>query len=240
MGMLTYGVIVKDEQEYLEQLIPHLLQHKHPTHTVRVLIDVEQTPKGIIEYLSSQPEVIVDEYLFQRDFAAMRNFFLERCDTEWMFQIDCDEIPNPVLMGMLHEFISKAPPTVEVISNPRINTYADMTSEYQTELYLEVEQNEQGWYHWPDYQYRIVRCASSCLWEGVVHEGLKYAGECIHLMAHEDFSLLHHKGLEKQKRQSEFYETFDEHNELADFLLQRRKNFKTQLEQIRKRFYGDE
>ena len=143
-------------------------------------------------------------------------------------------------MGMLHEFISKAPPTVEVISNPRINTYADMTSEYQTELYLEVEQNEQGWYHWPDYQYRIVRCASSCLWEGVVHEGLKYAGECIHLMAHEDFSLLHHKGLEKQKRQSEFYETFDEHNELADFLLQRRKNFKTQMEQMRKRFYGDE
>ena len=37
-----------------------------------------------------------------------------------------------------------------------------------------------------------------------------------------------------------FYETFDEHNELADFLLQRRKNFKEQLEQMRKRFYGDE
>ena len=238
--MLTYGVIVKDEQDYLESLIPHLLEHKHPEHQVRVLVDTEQTPQAIITYLDDYPEVIVDEYRFQRDFAAMRNFFLERCETEWMFQIDCDEIPNPVLMSMIHEFLCGLDDTVEVVSNPRINTFSDMTHEYEQELYLELERNENGWYHWPDYQYRIVRCASSCQWDGVVHEGLQYSGECVHLQQHEDFSLLHHKGLEKQKRQTVFYETFDEHNELADFLLQRRKNFKEQLEQMRKRFYGDE
>ena len=58
--MLTYGVIVKDEQEYLEQLIPHLLQHKHPTHTVRVLVDVEQTPKGIIDRHATFDEYMTD------------------------------------------------------------------------------------------------------------------------------------------------------------------------------------
>ena len=37
--------------------------------------------------------------------------------------------------------------TVEVVSNPRINTFSDMTHEYEQDLHLELERNENGWYH---------------------------------------------------------------------------------------------
>ena len=87
------------------------------------MVDTEQTPQAIITYLDDYPEVIVDEYRFQRDFAAMRNFFLERCETEWMFQIDCDEIPNPKLMGMIHETLSGLDDTVDKSENQYLFRY---------------------------------------------------------------------------------------------------------------------
>lgn len=234
--MLTYGILVKDELDYLQKLLPSILEYKHSDDKVIVLIDEIKTPRALQDYLTQFPSVRVESYLFQRDFSAMRNHLKGLCETEWMFQIDCDEIPHKKLTSNLHQFLQDCDVNVDAVSVPRINTYEGMTEEFIEENYLNAVKNDEDWYFWPDYQARICRCKDKINWKGDIHEGLTGFNELISLVAEEENALLHHKSLSRQKSQTEFYRTFENHLKLERQLIDGRKKFQNELETIRKRF----
>jgi len=234
--MLTYGVLVKDELDYLQQLLPRLLDNKHEAHNIMVLVDEVKTPDSVLDYLLNFPEVRVESFLFQRDFSAMRNYFKELCETEWMFQIDCDELPSIHLMESLNNILLDIDDVVDAIALPRINTYEGLTDEYIEEEYLQVVRNDRDWYFWPDYQYRLCRCVKAVEWKGDIHETLTGFRDTLQMPQEEHYAILHHKTFSRQQSQTEFYRTFENHVKLETTLKENRKTFSKQLEAMRQRF----
>jgi hypothetical protein len=59
----------------------------------------------------------------------------------------------------------------------------------------------------PDYQTRIYRRVSDIVWVGKVHERIVGYNTLSILPAEEEYSLYHHKNIERQRKQNSFYET---------------------------------
>jgi hypothetical protein len=57
----------------------------------------------------------------------------------------------------------------------------------------------------PDYQTRIYRRTSEIEWTGKVHEKIIGYNTASIIPANEEYSLYHHKKIERQKKQNEFY-----------------------------------
>ncbi len=234
--MLTYGILVKDELDYLQQLLPRLIENKHKADKIMVLVDEVKTPDEVLNYLSDFSQVRVEAFRFQRDFSAMRNYFKELCETQWMFQIDCDELPSIHLIRSLNDILLHIGNEVDAIALPRINTYEGLTEEYIEEEYLQVVRNDRDWYFWPDYQYRLCRCVKAVAWKGDIHETLTGFRDTLLLPQEEDYAILHHKTFSRQQSQTEFYRTFENHVKLETTLKEKRKHFSKQLEALRERF----
>ena len=67
--------------------------------------------------------------------------------------------------------------------------------------------NEKGWINFPDYQGRIWRNRPNIMWEKPVHEQLTGYKEHTFLPQEEAFCFYHHKEIDKQEKQNEFYST---------------------------------
>jgi len=67
--------------------------------------------------------------------------------------------------------------------------------------------SDKGWINWPDYQTRIYRRTSEIEWEGKVHETIKGYNTLSILPAEEEYCIYHHKKIERQEKQNEYYDT---------------------------------
>ena len=66
--------------------------------------------------------------------------------------------------------------------------------------------NENGWVNWPDYQWRIYKNSDDIKWVNKVHEKLEGYKTLSHLPQDSEWCLLHHKTIEKQEKQNNYYE----------------------------------
>ena len=122
---------------------------------------------------------------------------------DYIFQIDADEVPNEFLLDNLHEILESN--AVDLIYLPRVNTVEDLTDEHIQKWRWNV--NEKGWVNWPDYQTRIYRNTEDVTWMNKVHERITGYDTFSNFPAEEQWSLYHHKQIERQEKQNEFYET---------------------------------
>ena len=67
--------------------------------------------------------------------------------------------------------------------------------------------NEKGWVNFQDYQGRIWRNRQNIRWTKPVHEVLEGYKEHTFLPQDEQFCFYHHKVIERQEKQNEFYST---------------------------------
>ena len=95
-------------------------------------------------------------------------------------------------------------PDVDLIFVPRINTVQGLTDEHINKWGWRV--NEKGWVNYPDAQGRIYKKGMS--WYGKVHErilgGQKFSSLPID---DDDYCIQHHKTIERQEKQNNFYQT---------------------------------
>ena len=120
-----------------------------------------------------------------------------------MKQIDADEIPHEVLMDNIHGILETN--DVDVILVPRVNTVEGLTQEHIQKWGWRVD--EKGWVNFPDPQWRIYKNNGVIRWENKVHEKLVGYDTISNLPWTEELSLYHPKGIERQERQNEYYET---------------------------------
>lgn len=98
----------------------------------------------------------VVERQFQDHFADQRNFGLDQITTDWVFELDADEIPSTPLLAGLRFIVANAElASVGCVGVARLNFLDDIL----------VPGPGCGGL---DYQYRIHR--RTCHWRGVVHE----------------------------------------------------------------------
>ena len=94
---------------------------------------------------------------------------------------------------------------VDVILVPRVNLVDGLTDEYIKKWNWIVD--DKGRVNWPDPQWRLYKKSESIRWVNKVHEKIVGYDTVSNLPWVEELSLFHHKDIEKQIKQNDYYDT---------------------------------
>jgi glycosyltransferase involved in cell wall biosynthesis len=207
---ISYAIPVCTEHAELEKLLLFLTSHIDTEDEIVVQCDQGNTTLEVYKVIDSfqfapvgfEDPIKVIEFPLNADFASFKNNLKEHCTGDWIFQIDADELPTYYLINNLKEIL-KANPTTDLFLVPRINTVKGITEEHIRKWNWNVD--ERGWVNFPDYQTRVVQNNSKIKWASKVHEVLVGHEKYALLPQEEEWSLYHHKHIDKQEFQNKFY-----------------------------------
>jgi len=201
--MISVAITVCNEARELEALLEHLEDRAlAPDYEIVVQIDQDNYTDDVLS-------VIVGKgikhwfYPLNKDFASYKNELKKHCSGEFIFQIDADELITSEMIELLPKIL-EANPEVDLYYVPRINTVSGITLEHIQKWGWRYE-NERV--NWPDYQTRIYRNSPEVKWRNAVHEVIEGYKQFTVLPAVDELALIHHKSIEKQEKQNNFYNT---------------------------------
>jgi hypothetical protein len=202
---ITYAITVCNEFEEIKRLVGFLLRNKRPSDNIVVLYDQKNGSDEIAEWLikhNKLPNFQMWRGYFDGHFGEWKNKLLDYCEGDYIFQIDADEMPHLNLINYLPTIID-ANPKNEVFLVSRVNTVEGLTDEHIKKWKWNV--NSKGWVNFPDSQARIWKRESRIRWYGKVHERLVNYNTYTNLPEDESFSLIHHKDIDRQEKQNNYY-----------------------------------
>ena len=199
---ISYAITVCNEIEEIKTLLPTLINSKKPEDEIVILFDKQKGTAEVWNYLQEQPVTSVSKS-FKNHFADWKNHLTSLCSGDYIFQIDADEVPNPILINNIHSIL-ETNPEVDVYHVPRVNTVEGLTDEHIKKWRWRV--NDQGWVNWPDYQMRVYKNNSTIKWKNKVHEVLEGHTKFSAFPPQEELALYHPKSIKRQEQQNEFYE----------------------------------
>ena len=205
---ISYAIPVCDEWKEIKYLMDYLFKHKREQDEIVVQCDKgNTTPEvyGILKHYSefNMPYKLI-EFPLNGDFATFKNNLKDNCSGDYVFQIDADEYPDDYLMDTI-ESVIKMNDKVDVFWVPRINKVNGLTKEHVEKWRWNTD--EDGRVNFPDYQCRIFKNVKRIKWKNKVHEVLIGHKTESQLPANDEFCLIHIKGIERQEKQNNFYET---------------------------------
>jgi hypothetical protein len=204
---ISYAIPVCNEFIEIQRLLTFLISNKRPEDEIVVLYDSVNGDKQVETYLRKMNVEKTyfrwHSYAFDGHFANMKNYLTGLCTGDYIYQIDADEMVDEHILKLLPQVLESN--DVEVLRVPRINTVEGLTQEHINKWGWHV--NEQGWVNFPDYQWRIYKRTPEIKWKNKVHEVLEgYKTHAI-LPLEMEFSLNHHKDIERQEKQNSYYNT---------------------------------
>lgn len=199
---ISYAVTVYNELEYIQNLLPFLLENKREEDEVVVRWD-NSGPGDVWEYLSSLKGLVLAEGPFYKDFARWKNNLNAQCSKDYIYQIDADEMLDEYMMRLLPQVLEMN--AVDLLAVPRINTVEGLTESHIKQWGWNV--NERGWVNFPDYQTRIYKNDPRIRWHGAVHEKIIGHSTYAALPTSEEWCIIHAKEIERQERQNKLYQT---------------------------------
>ena len=204
---ISFAITVCNELKEIKRLVPFLLEHKRPQDEIVILYDEKNGNKEILDFLlpyNKLPNVQTWRgFDWNNNFADWKNTLNEYCTGDYIYQIDADEMISVYMVKNLHDILGMNP-DVDLIFVPRINTVEGLTDNHIRKWGWQV--NDKGWVNFPDAQGRIYK--KGMTWYGKVHEriigGQKFASLPID---DDDYCIQHHKTIERQEKQNNFYNT---------------------------------
>ena len=211
MKTISYAITVCNEIDEIKELLSFLKTHIRKEDEIVIQYDSNSSTNEVIEFISEfriledtrkKFSVKVIKFPLNNHFANFKNNLRENCTKDYIFQIDADEVPH-------HQFVKDLPQIlnsndeVDVYLVPRVNTVKGLTQEHIQRWGWRV--NDKGWVNWPDYQWRIWKNKPKIKWVNKVHEKLEGFMLYTDLPAVEDWSLYHHKEIDRQEKQNEYY-----------------------------------
>ena len=203
---ISYSILTHNETDSLSELIQFLVKHKDEEDEIVILDDYSdnEKTKEILDTMCSIYDITFEQRNLHKDYAGQKNHLTRMCKGQYIINIDADELPNKKLMKNIKSIL-EANPTIDLYWVPRVNTVEGLTSEHVKKWKWSV--NPQGWVNFPDYQGRIWRNGQNIRWEKPVHEILVGHKEHTFLPREEEFCFYHHKEIERQEKQNDFYST---------------------------------
>jgi len=193
---------VCNELKEIKKLISLLQKKKRDEDEIVILFDKGNGTAEVWAYLKSLKNCIIKAKTFKNHFANWKNYLTSLCTGDYIFQIDADETPHPVLLEFISVLIESNPYN-EVYLVPRINTVEGLTEEHIKQWNWGV--NEKGWVNFPDHQWRIWKNDPKIKWKNKVHEVLEGFGTFAKLPPEEVYCLYHPKNIKRQEKQNKFY-----------------------------------
>jgi glycosyltransferase involved in cell wall biosynthesis len=131
-----------------------------------------------------------------------KNFGIEQCSGDWIFQIDADEMPSELTLGENLKSIIESNPTNECFLVPRLNDFRGVKPEHAMQWGWRLTESktlERPVVNWPDYQYRIYKKDYPRIsYKRRLHEKIEGYNAYSFLPDDEDFAMIHNKTTEKQ------------------------------------------
>ena len=221
---ISFAITVCNEHNELNNLLSQLTSVVlKPADEIIILSDSSNVTSDVIKIITKYAGLYNNikhiSKPLNNNFEKIKNNFIKNCTKDYIFQIDADEELGVYLM-LIHDILRENPEK-DVFLVPRINTVSDLDPEYAKSIGWSV--NYKQFYeglpiiNWPDFQYRIFKNNSKIKWKGEVHE--KIVGQESYTLIHDGnienidsnrkFSLIHKKTFDRQKKQNEYYETFN-------------------------------
>ena len=205
--MVSYTITACTEDMELQCLLCFLKDKITEYDEIVIQIDtmsVTSKVRHVIDmYRDKISNLNVVEFQLDNDFSQFKNNLKNHCSKEWIFNIDADEIPSAILVHTLHAILKNNPDT-DVISVPRWNTVNGITDNHILKWNWMYDEYKR--INWPDYQMRIYKNLDNILWTNKVHERIIGFDSHSILPALEEYCLYHHKSIEKQEMQNDFYD----------------------------------
>lgn len=207
---ISYAITACNEHAELEQLLYFLINEIREEDEIIVVADKDNTSQKVVEVLYHVQEQEQDttfnwyEHSLKKDFAKQKNFLNSKCNEDFIFQIDADEIPHANLIKFLPELLDENPDT-DAYWIPRINTVEGLTKEHIKKWGWSVD--GKGWVNFPDWQMRLYKNNVDIKWTKPVHEQLVGYKQYTQLPPTEEWCLYHNKEIKRQETQNEFYNT---------------------------------
>jgi len=203
---ISYAITVCNELEEIQKLLNFLQVRIREEDEIVIQYDDQSVTDEVMEYLTLMEKMhkyTIVGFPLNKDFGEFKNNLKQSCTKDYIFQIDADEIPHEVLVEYLPQLLESN--QVDVIFVPRVNTVEGLTEEHIQKWKWKV--NEEGWVNWPDYQLRIYKRTDDVEWRNKVHETITGYDTFSNFPAQEEWSLYHHKQIDRQEKQNKFYET---------------------------------
>ena len=208
MKTISYGVTVCNEITEIAVLVDTLKEKLREGDEIVIQYDEGSVTDVVMEYLNIMKNMHKDfikviGFPLNKDFASYKNNLKSHCKGDYIFQIDADEIPNEELIQNLPQILEMN--SVDVILVPRVNLVDGLTDEYIKKWNWNVD--DKGRVNWPDPQWRVYKKSESIRWINKVHEKLDGFDTISNLPWVEELALFHHKDIEKQIKQNDYYDT---------------------------------
>ncbi len=207
MKTISYAITVCNELEEITKLLNFLQLHIRKEDEIVIQYDESSVTSEVMEYLNLMDSMhknhIITGFPLNKDFASFKNNLKSHCTKDYIFQVDADEIPHEYLVEYLGEVLETNP--VDIVFVPRVNTVEGLEQSHIDKWKWNV--NDKGWVNFPDYQTRIYRNTEDVTWMNKVHERITGYDTFSNFPAEEQWSLYHHKQIDRQEKQNEFYET---------------------------------
>ena len=204
---ISYAITVCNELDEITKLLNFLQTHIRKEDEIVIQYDETSVTDEVMDYLklmnSMHENHKVIGFPLNKDFASFKNNLKTHCSKDYIFQVDADEIPHEFLVEYLGQVLEENP--VDIVFVPRVNTVEGLTQEHIDKWKWNV--NEKGWVNWPDYQTRIYKNTEDVTWMNKVHERITGYDTFSNFPSEERWSLYHHKQIDRQEKQNEFYET---------------------------------
>jgi glycosyltransferase involved in cell wall biosynthesis len=214
---ISFAITVCNEAFELDRLLNQLDKCVVEGDEVVIQVDKNNTTSEVLEIISSyegkynpvisrSKEKIVSPtkvfYSLNNDFAEFKNNIKKHCTNDYIFFIDADEEVTQDQIHLIREIL-ELNSNIDCFLVPRINTVEGLTDEHIKQWGWKV--TEDGWINWPDMQFRLCRNTPEIKWEGKVHERLNGYKTISQLPAESILALQHHKTIQKQELQNNFY-----------------------------------
>ena len=208
--VISYAITTHNETEEINKLLEFLIHNTDVEDEIVILDDFsdEKTQEVFTSWQAQYGDkktIRVEQRKLNKNFAKQKNYLTSMCKGSYIFNIDADEMPHPILISQIKQILEIN--KVDLIWVPRVNTVKGLTEEHIQKWGWNV--NEKGWVNYPDYQARIYKNAEHIKWIKPVHERIDGAKTYSHLPPQEELSFYHHKEISKQEKQNEFYGTIN-------------------------------
>lgn len=211
---VSYLITCSTETKTLERLLDTVFQATEvdENHRDEILVlvdsktefgdDVPEETSKILEHYTGFEGVTWLTHPLNNDYGEHKNFGIEHCSGDFIFQLDGDELPPEALLGENLHALLEGNPTIEAYAVPRINDFKGVT---------EAHARQWGWrlttspmykrpvVNFPDYQWRIFkRDYPRISFTRRLHEKIEGYGANVALPADEEWAIYHDKTIEKQ------------------------------------------
>lgn len=192
---LSYLITCHNEDQCLDKLLTLLVNNLKDNHEIVVLDDYSDNPYTIEILNRHKDKISLHQRKLENHYGEQKNYGIEQCSGEWIFQIDADEYPTQGLLDNI-DIILKSNDQNEVLWIPRLNMFHGVTDDDVRHWGWKLHE---GYVNFPDYQSRLFRRLPHIRYLRRLHEKVEGHKSYAFIPPQKEFALFHEKSIEKQR-----------------------------------------